>query len=82
MRSADSRDHPTAALEQLPGRPGHDPFERLAAAFLLGYTSSTARAYRTDLTAWHAHAPGCSPATSTTRNRRKRADRRDFPRIG
>lgn len=45
----------TAALAQLPGRPDYDPFERLAAAFLLGYTSSTARAYRTDLSAWRQH---------------------------
>lgn len=53
-RSARPAD-PTAALEQLPGRPDYDPFQRLAAAFLLGYTGSTARAYRTDLNAWHQH---------------------------
>lgn len=41
-----------AAVERLPGHSGQDPFERLAAAFLVGYTTSTGRAYLADLKAW------------------------------
>lgn len=40
------------AVEVLPGDDNQDPFERLAAAFLVSYTGSTARAYLTDLKAW------------------------------
>src|SRR5664279_3231533 len=43
-----------AAVERLPGTTEHDPFERLAMAFLVGYTGSTARAYLADLKAWGA----------------------------
>lgn len=40
------------AISQLPGAIDTDPFERLVAAFLVGYPQSTARAYLTDLKAW------------------------------
>src|SRR5664279_1130886 len=43
-----------AAVERLPGTTEHDPFERLAMAFLVGYTASSARAYLADLKAWGA----------------------------
>src|SRR5664280_3365995 len=43
-----------AAIERLPGSAEHDPFERLAMAFLVGYTASSARAYLADLKAWAA----------------------------
>jgi hypothetical protein len=41
-------------VERLPGSAEHDPFERLAMAFLVGYTASSARAYLADLKAWAA----------------------------
>ena len=41
-------------MERLPGSAEHDPFERLAMAFLVGYTASSARAYLADLKAWAA----------------------------
>ena len=44
-------DH-AAALDRLPGRNTNDPFERLAAAFLVGYPPNSARAYGSDLRAW------------------------------
>jgi len=43
-----------AAVQRLPGSAEHDPFERLAMAFLVGYTASSARAYLADLKAWAA----------------------------
>lgn len=43
-----------AAVERLPGTADHDPFERLALAFLVGYTATSARAYLADLKAWGA----------------------------
>jgi len=43
-----------AAVERLPGSVELDPFERLAMAFLVGYTDSTARAYLVDLKTWAA----------------------------
>ncbi len=42
----------TAAVERLPGTEEHDPFERLAMAFLVGYPPNSARAYGGDLRAW------------------------------
>lgn len=39
-------------LERLPGSADDDPFARLAAAWLLGYPTNTALAYRRDLEAW------------------------------
>jgi hypothetical protein len=43
----------TEALARLPEGPADtDPFWRLAAAFLVGYPDSTAKAYLDDLTAW------------------------------
>jgi hypothetical protein len=45
----------TDALARLPEGPaGTDPFWRLAAAFLVGYPDSTAKAYLGDLKAWAA----------------------------
>lgn len=41
-----------SAVDRLPGGPGNDPFERLAAAFLVGYPPNSARAYSGDLRAW------------------------------
>ena len=41
-------------MQRLPGSAEHDPFERLAMAFLVGYTASSARAYLADLKAWAA----------------------------
>ena len=40
------------AIDRLPGGGELDPFDRLVMAFLVGYPSSTARAYLTDLKAW------------------------------
>lgn len=47
-----------AAVERLPGGAEHDPYERLVMAFLVGYPSSTARAYLVDLKAWGAACAG------------------------
>lgn len=43
---------PASAVDRLPGGAGNDPFERLAAAFLVGYPPNSARAYSGDLRAW------------------------------
>ena len=40
------------AVQLLPGDQTQDPFTRLAAAFLLGYRTHSARGYLTDLRAW------------------------------
>ena len=48
-----SSDDTVAAVDRLP-LAGHDPFERLAAAFLVGYPPNSARAYGNDLRAWWA----------------------------
>lgn len=45
--------NPTS-LDRLPGSPSDDPFTRLAAAFLMSYAESTAKAYFGDLKVWHA----------------------------
>jgi integrase/recombinase XerD len=42
------------AVDRLPGSDAHDPFERLAAAFLVGYPPNSARGYLADLRAWAA----------------------------
>ena len=42
------------AVQLLPGDQTQDPFTRLAAAFLLGYRTHSARGYLTDLRAWAA----------------------------
>lgn len=42
------------AVQLLPGDHTQDPFTRLAAAFLLGYRTHSARGYLTDLRAWAA----------------------------
>jgi hypothetical protein len=41
-----------SGIARLPLTGERDPFERLAAAFLAGYTANSARAYRLDLRAW------------------------------
>lgn len=45
-------DEQTAAVAGLPGSADVDPFERLAAAFIVGYPANSARAYIGDLQAW------------------------------
>jgi integrase/recombinase XerD len=40
------------AVDRLPGSVDQDPFERLAAAFLVSYPKHSARAYLADLRAW------------------------------
>jgi integrase/recombinase XerD len=39
-------------LGRLPGSPDADPFDRLAAGWLVGHPANTAKAYRLDLMAW------------------------------
>src|SRR5919202_1614038 len=43
-----------APLDRLPGTADDDPFLRLAAAWLLGHPTNTAKAYRRDLESWAA----------------------------
>jgi site-specific recombinase XerC len=43
-----------APLDRLPGTANDDPFLRLAAAWLLGHPTNTAKAYRRDLESWAA----------------------------
>jgi hypothetical protein len=43
-----------APLDRLPGTSGDDPFLRLAAGWLVGHPTNTARAYRRDLEGWAA----------------------------
>ena len=43
-----------APLDRLPGSRDDDPFLRLATAWLLGFGTNTATAYRRDLMAWNA----------------------------
>src|SRR3954447_25447470 len=43
-----------APLDRLPGSPDDDPFLRLAAGWLVGHPTNTARAYRRDLEGWAA----------------------------
>jgi integrase/recombinase XerD len=47
-----------AAVARLPGAAELDPFQRLAAAFLVGYPRHSARAYRSDLHAWGVWCAG------------------------
>jgi integrase/recombinase XerD len=49
---------PLAAVERLPGSVHQNPYERLAAAFLVGYPTNSARAYLADLKAWGAWCAG------------------------
>ena len=49
---------PLAAVDRLPGSTNQDPYERLAAAFLVGYPTNSARAYLSDLKAWGAWCVG------------------------
>jgi len=44
--------NPTS-IDRLPGSSADDPFTRLAAAFLVSYATSTAKAYFGDLRVWH-----------------------------
>src|SRR3954451_21486207 len=43
-----------ARLDRLPGTADDDPFLRLAAAWLVGHPTNTAKAYRRDLESWAA----------------------------
>src|SRR4051812_43606141 len=43
-----------APLDRLPGSADVDPFLRLAAAWLVGHPTNTAKAYRRDLESWAA----------------------------
>jgi site-specific recombinase XerD len=43
-----------APLDRLPGTAADDPFLRLAAAWLVGHPTNTAKAYRRDLQSWAA----------------------------
>lgn len=43
-----------APLDRLPGRADDDPFVRLAAGWLVGHPTNTAKAYRRDLESWAA----------------------------
>src|SRR5215212_22632 len=43
-----------APLDRLPGTADDDPFLRLAAAWLVGHSTNTAKAYRRDLEGWAA----------------------------
>lgn len=61
----DGAAHPAAALpyradglDRLPGSSSDDPSTRLAAAFLVSYADSTAKAYFGDLKAWNAWCVG------------------------
>lgn len=46
------------AVDRLPGTADVDPFQRLAAAFLVGYPRHSARAYLADLKAWGTWCAG------------------------
>jgi site-specific recombinase XerD len=48
-----------AAVDRLPGRSNQDPYERLATAFLLGYTTNSAKGYAGDLRAWWSWCLRC-----------------------
>src|SRR3982750_1064192 len=43
-----------APLDRLPGTADDDPFLRLAAGWLIGHPTNTAKAYRRDLEGWAA----------------------------